>query len=108
MTKQPSVRRFIPAAIGTAIVVAAVLGLVFVIHKFFAEQPTQSKREVPQVVQIVRPPPPPVEQPPPPPPEEKIEEPLPQDTPEPEPDNSPVEQLGLDSEGVAGGDSFGL
>ena len=57
----------------------------------------------------MRPPPPPPE-PPPPPPEEKIEEPLPQDTPEEAPpdDAAPAEQLGLDAEGVAGSDGFGL
>ena len=46
----------------------------------------------------------------PPPPEEKIEEPLPQDTPEEAPpdDAAPAEQLGLDAEGVAGSDGFGL
>jgi protein TonB len=39
-----------------------------------------------------------------------VEEPLPQDTPEPEPTDEapPGEQLGLDAEGVAGGDAFGL
>jgi len=65
-------------------------------------------RQVPQVVQLIRPPP--LETPPPPPPPpEKVEEPLPQDTPEPEPaaDNAP-EQLGLDADASAGGDAFGL
>jgi len=62
-----------------------------------------------QVVQIIRPPPPPPEEPPPPPPE-KVDEPLPQEQPEPSPSNdaSPSEQLGLDAEGGAGGDAFGL
>jgi protein TonB len=66
-------------------------------------------RMVPQVVQLIRPPPPPEQPPPPPPPEEKIEQPLPKDEPEPEPapDNAPP-QLGVDAEGTAGGDAFGL
>jgi protein TonB len=64
---------------------------------------------VPQVVKIIRPPPD-VPPPPPPPPEEKVEEPLPQDTPEPEPTDEapPGAELGLDADGVAGGDAFGL
>lgn len=61
-------------------------------------------------VTLIRPPPPPEETPPPPPPPEKVEEPLPQDEPPPSPDNAPTPspQLGLDAEGTAGGDSFGL
>src|SRR5882762_6880328 len=45
-----------------------------------------------------------------PPPPDKVEEPLPQDEPPPSPDNTPAPtpQLGLDAEGSAGGDSFGL
>ena len=62
-----------------------------------------------QIVQIIRPPPPPPEQPPPPPPE-KVEEPLPKDTPEPKPDEEPppAGPLGLDANGSAGEDAFGL
>jgi len=61
-------------------------------------------------VTLIRPPPPPDETPPPPPPPEKVEEPLPQDEPQPTPDDTPAPtpQLGLDAEGTAGGDSFGL
>jgi protein TonB len=67
------------------------------------------KRQTAQVIQMIRPPPPPPDQPPPPPPEEKVDEPLPQDTPEPEqaPEAAP-EQLGLDADGAAGADGFGL
>jgi protein TonB len=92
--------------------VIAVAGLALFVH-YMTSQPkdTKTKRETPQIVQIVRPPPPPPDEPPPPPPppEEEIEEPLPQDTPDPEPaDEAPAEQLGLDADGVAGGDGFGL
>lgn len=67
-----------------------------------------------QVVELVRPPPPPpkVEEPPPPP---EIEEEVDLPEPEPAPDLNdapdeppPGEQLGLDAEGVAGSDGFGL
>jgi protein TonB len=60
-------------------------------------------------VQVIRPPPPPDQQPPPPP--EKADVPLPKDEPEPVPDNTPApadQPLGLDAEGAAGGDAFGL
>jgi protein TonB len=94
--------------VGVVIVIGAVLGLVRLIQGF-GEKTEQPKRDVPQVVKIIRPPPPPPEPPPPPPPEEKIDEPLPQDEPEPAADDAPPgEQLGLDAEGVAGGDAFGL
>jgi len=68
----------------------------------------KSVREVPQIVQLIRPPPQEAPPPPPPPPE-KVEEPLPQDQPDPTPapDAAP-EQLGLDAEGTAGSDAFGL
>src|SRR5262245_7818543 len=75
------------------------------------DKPEGPKRQTAQVVKLIRPPPPPPEQPPPPPPpEEKIEEPLPQETPQDSPpeDSAPAEQLGLDAEGVAGSDGFGL
>src|SRR5688500_11671398 len=73
--------------------------------------PAGPKRQVAQVVQRARRQPPrPEPPPPPPPPEEKIEEPLEQETPEEAPpdESQAPEQLGLDAEGVAGGDSFGL
>jgi protein TonB len=63
-----------------------------------------------QQVQLIRPPPPPIERPPEPPKvdEEKIPEPE-QPPPETASDQPPPgDQLGLDAEGGAGGDSFGL
>lgn len=101
--------RFLPAGVGALVVLLVVLGLVHFIRGL-SDQPSETKRDVPQVVKIIRPPPPPEEPPPPPPPEDKVEEPLPQDAPEPEPEPMapPGEQLGLDADGVAGGDAFGL
>ena len=74
---------------------------------------SNTSKKPPHVVEnvvLIRPPPPPEEPPPPPPPPEKVEESLPQDEPPPAPDNAPAAspQLGLDAEGTAGGDSFGL
>jgi periplasmic protein TonB len=94
-----------PVAIGGGGIVVAVL-LVLWWARHMMAQPVQPKREVPQIVQLVRPPP---QETPTPPPPEKIEEPLPQDQPDPQPtpDSAP-EQLGLDADGTAGGDAFGL
>jgi protein TonB len=109
VAKKHPLLRLLPAAIGVLIVIGAVLGLLRLIQGM-SEKPEQTKRDVPQVVKIIRPPPPPEVPPPPPPPEEKVDEPLPQDQPDPEtvPEAPPGEQLGLDAEGVAGGDAFGL
>jgi periplasmic protein TonB len=108
--KQPAAR-YVPGIIGAIVVVAVVVGMIWFVRGML-EKPEQPSRPVAQVVQIVRPPPPPEEPPPPPPPppEEEIDEPLPQDTPEDAPpdDAPPAETLGLDAEGVAGSDGFGL
>jgi protein TonB len=74
--------------------------------------PGQAKKVV-QEIHVIRPPPPPPDlpPPPPPPPEEKVNVPDPQQQqPDPTPSNDPPpsEQLGLDAEGSAGGDAFGL
>jgi protein TonB len=70
------------------------------------------QKQVVQNIQIIRPPPPPPDlpPPPPPPPDEKIDVSQPQPQPDPIPSNEPPpsEQLGLDTEGGAGGDAFGL
>lgn len=107
--KKHPVLKHLPAAIGVLIVLGVLLGLVKMISGL-QDKDDKPKRDVPQIVQIVRPPPPPEQPPPPPPPEEKVDEPLPQDTPDPEPldEAPPGAELGLDAEGVAGGDAFGL
>ena len=99
-----------PLLAGTAIVVIVVAVLIWIVYSMLQEKKASPQRQVAQIVKLVRPPPPPAEPPPPPPPEEKIEEPLQQETPEPTPpdESSPAEQLGIDAEGVAGGDGFGL
>jgi protein TonB len=64
-----------------------------------------------QTVQIIRPPPPPPPPDQPPPPPQKTEEPLPKDEPEPSPKDEeppPQQALGIDADGSAGGDAFGL
>src|SRR5919106_371745 len=109
--KQRTLTKHLPLLVGTAIVVVVALGLIWFIRDMMKEKADEPKRMVAQTVKLIRPPPPPPEPPPPPPPpEEKIEEPLPQDAPEETPPDEapPAEQLGLDAEGVAGADGFGL
>lgn len=98
------------AIIGGAIATVLLLGVILWAAREFSGEPEKPARSV-QVVQVMRPPPPPPpEETPPPPPPEKVEEPLPQDEPEPTPSDEPApsEQLGLDADGTAGGDGFGL
>lgn len=101
-------QRYVPLLGGTVIVLIVGALLLLFIRKMMSDKPQGPSRPVAQVVKIVRPPPPP-EEPPPPPPEEKIEEPLEQPEPEQAPEEAgPAEQLGLDAEGSAGSDGFGL
>jgi periplasmic protein TonB len=109
VTAQPAKRR---AAVLVGVLAAALLvtGFVWFVRTMMASKAGKPERRV-QVVQIIKPPPPPPDQPPPPPPPEKVQEPLPKDEPEPAPKNDeppPQQQLGLDAEGSAGGDAFGL
>ncbi|MBK8815275.1 MAG: TonB C-terminal domain-containing protein [Methylococcaceae bacterium] len=94
------------------VLVALVTGIVqFLVNR---EKPQKKERKI-QAITMVKPPPPPppppkVEKPPEPEPEQKIEE---QAAPEPEevPDvanEPPAGDLGLDAEGSAGSDGFGL
>ncbi len=76
-------------------------------------QPIEPPKKTVQEIKVFRPPPPPPEIENEPPPEPEVEEEV--DIPEPEalpdvPDMEPAasEQLGLDADGTAGGDSFGL
>jgi protein TonB len=102
-------RRWLPMVlIGLGVV--ALTGLTALgMRAFLAGGATRPKTVVHEV-KLIRPPPPPkVEEPPPPPEAEKVDVPEP-DKPDPTPsdDPPPGEQLGLDAEGVAGGDGFGL
>ena len=88
------------------------VGAFTLVHGIIASGPAQPKKVV-QEIHLIRPPPPPpdVPPPPPPPPEEKVdlhEQPENQPDPTPSDEPPPSEQLGLDAEGSAGGDAFGL
>lgn len=95
--------------VGGVLLVLLIGAAVWFIHKIVTNKDVRPPHVVENVT-LIRPPPPPEETPPPPPPPEKVEEPLPQDEPPPAPDNAPApsQQLGLDAEGTAGGDNFGL
>ena len=88
-----------------------IAGFVWFVHSMMTGKSAKPARQV-QVVQIIQPlPPPPDQPPPPPPPPEKSQEPLPKDEPEPVPEEAqqaPAQSLGIDAEGAAGGDAFGL
>ena len=114
MKKKYAWLRRLPVLLGIAFSLLIMLGVYFLKDKF--HKPPQAKKVVQQITMIQPPPPPP---PPPPeqkPPEpevkeEKIEEPEPEQEPEPAPEESnepPAAELGLDADGSAGADGFGL
>jgi protein TonB len=114
MTSRSHYKRYLPHAVG-GVVVLGVLGglLAFINHMLNADTPI-GKKTVQQITLLQPPPPPP---PPPkdeePPPEPEVVE---EETPDPEPqeadasadDVPPGADLGLDADGGAGGDAFGL
>jgi periplasmic protein TonB len=105
-----TVRRNATRVLGAAFALLLLLAFVWFVHTMMMAKTGKTTRQV-QMVQIIRPPPPPPDQPPPPPPE-KSPEPLPKDVPDPEPqqqpDQAPDQPLGVDADGSAGGDAFGL
>jgi periplasmic protein TonB len=111
----PKWKRHLPKLLGTAVVVGVGLGVLSLISRFLNAEPVGLKKQV-HTITLLKPPPPP---PPPPkiekPPEPEVKEKL--DLPEPEQledlpdqaDEAPAgDLLGLDAEGGAGGDAFGL
>lgn len=108
--KKKQIRNMTLTAGGLLVVVVG--GVALVASWLSGEPPPPPKKPVQQISLVRPPPPPPKDEPPPPPPEEEIPEeiPTPEDMPEPM-DNSnepPPGDLGLDAEGVAGADGFGL
>jgi len=84
----------------------------FALMRNFLKSPAGTPEKVVQEIYLIRPPPPPPDlpPPPPPPPEEKVDVHEQEQKPDPTPSNEPPpgEQLGLDADGTAGGDAFGL
>jgi len=102
--------RYLPIALLGLTVSLLGAGAFALVRSFLASSPGQPMKVV-QEFHVIRPPPPPPDlpPPPPPPPDEKVDVPDPQ-KPDPTPSDEPPpgEQLGLDAEGGAGGDAFGL
>lgn len=98
-----------PMLSGMVVVCLAILGMVWVARSIMASKQQKPERMV-QNITVIRPPPPPPEQPPPPPPEKIQQQIQQQSEPEPTPDNAPAQtpNLGLDADGGAGDDGFGL
>ncbi len=109
MTKKTRWARILPAFAGVLVTATAGGAAVYFIRQFM-DSPPPTPKQVIQQVRLIRPPPPPETAPPPPPPEEKVDDiKEPERTPDTPSDQPPAGTLlGLDSEGVAGGDGFGL
>ena len=103
--------RYLPLIALAIVVLLAGGGVFWMVRSFLNAAPPPTKKVV-QEIHVIRPPPPPPDTPPPPPPppEEKVDVHEPNPEPDPTPSNEPPpsEQLGLDAEGGAGGDAFGL
>jgi protein TonB len=108
---QPTTRRYLYRLGAGVVGLILVFGFVGFVRTMMAGKTVKQTRQV-EIVQLIvpPPPPPPPQDEPPPPPQEKTEEPLPKDEPQPPPDDSPppAGPLGLDAEGTAGDDAFGL
>ena len=99
--------------IAFVVVVAVISGLLIWLVGGMLSAPIEPPKKTVQEIKVIRPPPPPpeVEEPPPPEPEveEEVDIPEPEDVPDmPDMEPPPGEQLGLDADGSAGGDAFGL
>jgi len=114
MDKKTIWLRRLPIILGVLLALLVGVGIYIIQGKF--EKPVQTKKQIQQIT-VIQPPPPP----PPPPPEQKPPEPepeeekIPEPEPEPEPEPAPEEsqepageELGVDAEGGAGSDGFGL
>jgi len=110
MDSRHTLRRYAPIGGSALLVLALLLGLLWYLHGLMSSQPARPQRMVQNITVIRPPPPPPPEDQPPPPPPDKIEQQVQQSEPEPAPDNTPTPpaNLGLDAEGSAGDDGFGL
>jgi periplasmic protein TonB len=113
MAKSSPLKRHLPKIIASGAIVLITLLAFLGIRSILSDQPGHVAPKM-QTIKLIKPPPPPpppkIEEPPPEPNmQEKLDEPEPE---EPAPDMAdeppPGEQLGVDAEGGAGSDSFGL
>ncbi len=109
MDRRQRWRRRTPIICGLAVIALMVVAVIWLIRSFMQAQQREPERVV-QNITLIRPPPPPPA-PPPPPPEKLEQQKIVQKVPDPTPDNTPApqpQQLGLDANGTAGSDAFGL
>jgi len=108
MSKQEG-KSSLPVILIGAGIAAVGFGMVMVVRNYLAEDVPAPKKVV-QEIRVIRPPPPEeLPPPPPPPPEEEVDVPEPEQQPDPVASNEPPPgDLGLDAEGTAGSDGFGL
>src|ERR1700733_4507427 len=107
MADKRTQRRYLTRLGGAVFGLLLILGFSWFVRTMMAGKIGKPARQG-QIVQLMRPPPPPRGHPPP--PREKVAGPLPKDKPEPKPDDEPppAEPMGLDAQGTAGEDAFGL
>jgi protein TonB len=113
MSTRKHYQRYLPHAASTLVILGVVAGMLWFINTMLNSAPPTGKKTVQQITLLQPPPPPPppkVEEPPPEPEvvEEKTPDPEPQETDQASDDVPPGEDLGLDADGGAGGDAFGL
>jgi protein TonB len=108
MSKQEG-KAILPFVLIGCCIAAVGFGAILLVRSFLASEAPAPKKVV-QEIRLIRPPPPEeLPPPPPPPPEEEVDVPEPEQRPDPVASNEPPPaDLGLDADGTAGGDAFGL
>jgi protein TonB len=107
MTTKSQVQRVVLTLVILLFAGTAGGAIIFFINSMLSTEPAPVKQIVHEV-RIIRPPPPPEVVPPPPDVQEEVEVPQPDETPKVAEAEAPNNPLGLDTEGTAGGDGFGL
>jgi protein TonB len=114
MRRRHYLRRFLPGLFALLFIASVGVGAAIMISKFMDAEPVKAERKIQTITLLAPPPPPPqIEQKPPEPEieQEKVQIPepdVPDELPDEASDEAAGEGLGLDAEGGAGSDGFGL
>lgn len=114
MRRKPAFRRYLPGFFALLFIASVGVGAALMIRKFMAAEPAKTERKIQTITVLTPPPPPPQIKEKPPEPEiepEKVEIPepeVPDELPDEASDEPEGDALGLDAEGGAGSDGFGL